>query len=149
MIIWKLVMKKQFPEEFLAFHTCRYCKSDLIHSLYYQILCSSNTQFVSILVFWHSFIVARKIPLVNQLSVTVTNTWDNQLIKWKDLFWFVTLEVSVLGQLALLLLSLWQSSTSWQGKCGEAKLSPHSQDMEREKKERTGVPLSLSRIYPQ
>jgi hypothetical protein len=32
---------------------------------------------------------------VNQLSVTLTNTCDNQLIKRKGLFWPTVLEVSV------------------------------------------------------
>jgi hypothetical protein len=45
---------------------------------------------------------------VSQLSITVTNTGDKQLIKKKGLFWLTVSEVLVHGHLAPLLLGLYK-----------------------------------------
>jgi hypothetical protein len=40
---------------------------------------------------------------VNQLSITITNIWENQLINREGLLWLTVLEVLVHNWLALLL----------------------------------------------
>jgi hypothetical protein len=80
---------------------------------------------------------------VNQCSVTVTNIQENQLIKRNGLFLIAVLEVSVHGQLALVLWSLGHimaRSVEW------SNFSPHVQNM-KEKRD-SQVPLFPSKHTP-
>jgi hypothetical protein len=52
---------------------------------------------------------------ISQLSITVADFWDNQFRKRKGSLWLTVLEVSAHTELAVMILGLWWSSTSWQG----------------------------------
>lgn len=63
------------------------------------------------------------------------NSWANQLLRRKHLFWFMVLEASVHSWLAPLLFGLWQGRTSWCGGTGlEQSCSPH--DHQKQEKRR-------------
>jgi hypothetical protein len=83
---------------------------------------------------------------VSNLSVTVTNTWDNQHVRRKVLFWFTVSEVSVHGPLALL---LWACGGSvHHSKTTRWKTFVHFMVAGKEREEEVGVPISLSNTYP-
>jgi hypothetical protein len=62
----------------------------------------------------------------------------------KGLFWLTVLEVSDHGHLALLLLDLWQSITSWQGAHGGASCLPQDS---QEAKKRKGKDLHSTILF--
>jgi hypothetical protein len=70
------------------------------------------------------------------------NAWDSQLLRRKDLFLLISLEVSGHEHLALLVWGLWWGRASWQGACGGAKLPHYGQEAKKVREEEAGVPIS-------
>jgi hypothetical protein len=85
---------------------------------------------------------------VSQLSITVTNACDNQLIKRKDLFWLIVLEVFVHDWLVQLLLGYDKAANPSKDCMVEHCCSPHDQYVKL-MVEGIGISLSPSSGCPQ